>query len=127
MSSQNRVSYPPPTVLLPSSYPPPTLPYPPPTLPYPPPTLPYPPPTLPSTIRPLNAEGAVAVILRVANTKLAVKRSVAYPSVMNTAPVVYNDSECVRIRENAHTERKTKTLRLVFCSIDTNISKRHRR
>ena len=48
----------------------------------------YPPPTLPSRIRPLNKKGAVGVIYApcVAIQRLAVKRSVAYPAVMNTAP-----------------------------------------
>ena len=46
----------------------------------------YPPPTLPSWIWPLNMEGAVGVMRRVANARLAVKRRVAYPAVMNAAP-----------------------------------------
>ena len=45
-----------------------------------------PPPTLPSRTRPQHTEGAVGVMRRVANTRLAVKRRVAYPAVMNTAP-----------------------------------------
>ena len=35
----------------------------------------------------MNTEGAVGVMRRVANTRWADKRRVAYPAVMNTAPV----------------------------------------
>ena len=46
----------------------------------------YPPATLPSRRRPQNTEGAVGVMRRVANMRLAVKRRVANPANMNTAP-----------------------------------------
>ena len=46
----------------------------------------YSPPTLPSRIWLLNMEGAIGVMRRVANTRLAVKRRVAYPADTNTSP-----------------------------------------
>ena len=43
----------------------------------------YSPPTPPSRMRPLNKEGAVGVMRRVPNTRLAVKRRVVFPAVMD--------------------------------------------